>query len=108
MGKSRRYSIASKILAIAGSFTLPIAVLVYFIVSTIQQDIDFATLEIKGDTYQRPLEEILDGIQAHEIVAVSLATLRALDSRRVGESVPIDTRAFLEAALHPEDTGGDN
>jgi len=47
-------------------------------------------------------------IPFEEIVSVSLATLRALDSRRLGEAVAIDTRVFLSAALHPQATGGDN
>ncbi len=47
-------------------------------------------------------------IPFEEIVAVSLATLRALDSRRLGEAVTIDTRVFLNAALHPEPAAGDN
>ena len=47
-------------------------------------------------------------IPFEEIVAVSLATLRALDSRRLGEAVTIDTPVFLNAALHPEPAAGDN
>ncbi len=47
-------------------------------------------------------------IPFEEIAAVSLATLRALDSRRLGEAVTIDTRVFLNAALHPEPAAGDN
>ncbi len=47
-------------------------------------------------------------IPFEEIVSVSLATLRALDSRRLGEAVAIDTRVFLSAALHPQANGGDN
>jgi predicted dehydrogenase len=42
-----------------------------------------------------------------EIVAVSLATLRASHSRRLGEPVAVDTRNFLDS-LHPQATGGDN
>jgi predicted dehydrogenase len=37
-------------------------------------------------------------IAFEEIVAVSLATLRALASRRLGEPMPVDTDAFLAAA----------
>jgi len=38
-------------------------------------------------------------IAFEEIVAVSLATLRALASRRVGEPMAVDTEAFLAAAI---------
>jgi hypothetical protein len=47
-------------------------------------------------------------IPFEELIAVSLATLRALDSRRLGQAVTIDTRAFLAAALHPQGAGSDN
>ena len=74
MAGSRRFSVASKILVIAASFALPITVLVYFVISTIQQDIDFATLELKGNVYQRPLEQILEAVQLHELIAGSCGT----------------------------------
>jgi predicted dehydrogenase/threonine dehydrogenase-like Zn-dependent dehydrogenase len=38
-------------------------------------------------------------IAFEEIVAVSLATLRALTSRRLGDPIPVDTDPFLAAAL---------
>jgi predicted dehydrogenase len=38
-------------------------------------------------------------ITFEEIIAVSLATLRALASRRLGEPMAVDTDAFLAAAL---------
>jgi len=41
-------------------------------------------------------------IAFEEIAAVSLATFRALASRRLGESMPVDTSAFLSAALLQE------
>jgi predicted dehydrogenase len=39
-----------------------------------------------------------------EIVAVSLATLRALASRHLGEPMAVDTNAFLAAAHSPENS----
>ena len=47
-------------------------------------------------------------IPFEEIVAVSLATLRALDSRRLGKAVTTDARDFLNAALRPQGSAGDN
>jgi predicted dehydrogenase/threonine dehydrogenase-like Zn-dependent dehydrogenase len=46
-------------------------------------------------------------IPFEEIVAVSLATLRALHSRRLGEPVTVNAPEFL-AALRPHGTAGDN
>jgi twitching motility protein PilJ len=57
----------SKIIGIASSFALPILVLGYFVVSNINNDIVFSDLEQKGDTYQRPLETILQGVVDHQM-----------------------------------------
>jgi hypothetical protein len=62
-----RITVGQKILIIATSFSLPIAVLVYFVTSTIQSNYRFTELECMGNRYQRPLEQILEGLQAHQI-----------------------------------------
>jgi hypothetical protein len=57
----------SKIITIASSFALPIMVLSYFTVNSVNYDIRFSTLEKYGNEYQRPLEAILKGVLDHEI-----------------------------------------
>ena len=66
MLSSIRFDLKSKIVGIASSFALPILVLGYFVVSNINNDINFSTLEQKGNTYQRPLETILQGVIDHQ------------------------------------------
>ena len=60
----------SKIIGIASSFALPILVLGYFVVSNINNDIEFSVLEQKGNTYQRPLETILQGVIDHQMAVL--------------------------------------
>ena len=60
-------SIPKKILLVAGSFSLPIAVLAYFVVANINEFIDFARYETAGTTYQRPLAVLLREIPNHFI-----------------------------------------
>jgi len=60
----------SKIIGIASSFALPILVLGYFVVSNINNDIEFIVLEQKGNTYQRPLETILQGVIDHQMAVL--------------------------------------
>ncbi|TVM36442.1 hypothetical protein DQK91_00515 [Oceanidesulfovibrio marinus] len=54
-------------------FFLPIAVLLYLMVAGIQYDIRFSTLEVYGNTYQRPLEKLLADVQNHRFYKVTEA-----------------------------------
>jgi hypothetical protein len=56
-------SVSTKIFLIAASFSLPIAVLVGLMVSSINANITFGSLELAGNTYQRSLEQLLQSVQ---------------------------------------------
>ena len=60
-------SVSNKILLIALSFALPIAVLVYLMVINIDDNVTFAQWELKGDEYQRPLEDLLQDLQTEQL-----------------------------------------
>lgn len=62
-------SIAQKIFLVAASFSLPIAVLAWLVVANINEFINFAAWETKGNAYQRPLEALLEDIQDHQRLA---------------------------------------
>ena len=64
--------IAHKLLLISLSFALPIAVLLYFTIAGINKDIHFATLELHGNDFQRPLEDLLQATLQHRAVAQRL------------------------------------
>jgi methyl-accepting chemotaxis protein len=61
--------IAHKLMVISLSFAMPIAVLLYFVVTGINNDISFAQYELYGDRYQRPLELLLEHIPEHKFLA---------------------------------------
>jgi len=60
-------SVAAKILWIGLTFSLPIAVLTYLMVSNINSYIDFAAKEVRGDAYLRPLVDLLEATQDHQL-----------------------------------------
>jgi hypothetical protein len=58
-------SVSAKIFLIAASFSLPIAVLVGLMVSSINANLNFGRLELVGNSYQRSLEQLLQVLQAN-------------------------------------------
>ncbi len=58
--------IPNKLLWISLSFSLPIAVLLYFMVASINGHIQFATQELAGNEYQRPLHDLLRHLARHQ------------------------------------------
>jgi methyl-accepting chemotaxis protein len=62
------FSIATKTFLVAVSFTLPIGVLLYLVVANINEFVRFAQWEQYGNTYQRPLEDLLSNVQEHHIL----------------------------------------
>jgi signal transduction histidine kinase/DNA-binding response OmpR family regulator len=69
--RPRRLSL--QILFLVGVFTLPMALAaLYFIVTGINKDIDFATHEQHGDAYLMPLGALLEKLPQHERVALRL------------------------------------
>src|SRR5882672_5918540 len=75
-------SVSRKILLIALSFALPIAVLVYLTVINIDANITFAQWELKGDEYQRPLEELLHCLQSEQITLHSSGIKAAAETSK--------------------------
>lgn len=58
--------IPNKLLWISLSFSLPIAVLLYFMISGFNQDIQFAEKELAGVEFQRPLHDLLRSFSKHQ------------------------------------------
>lgn len=74
--KLKNTSIAVKLLTIALSFTLPLAVLLVFMINGINGYIRFAQLEIKGNYYQQSLEGLLQGVMKEEqLVSLSQSSV---------------------------------
>ena len=69
-----RIRIPTKLALMSALFVLPMAVMLSFMVKNINDGfIDFARLELRGNEYQRPLEELLDTVQRHQLVVQRMA-----------------------------------
>lgn len=62
-----RLGIAGKIMMVAVCFTLPIGVLLALTVANINEFINFARQETKGNAYQRQLENLMQALQESQI-----------------------------------------
>jgi methyl-accepting chemotaxis protein len=62
-----RLPISRRLMLISVCFALPITVLLWFMVSGVNANLRFARSEIHGNAYQRPLEELLFLISAHNV-----------------------------------------
>ena len=83
--------VSHKMLVISLSFSLPIAVLLYFVTLVTNKDIEFARKEMAGNEYQRPLEKLLEHIPLHWLSARrSLAGEKGLDSQLHNEQSQTD------------------
>ncbi|NCX98758.1 MAG: hypothetical protein EBX35_09335 [Planctomycetia bacterium] len=68
-GILERLPISRRLTLISLAYTLPIAVLLYFVVQGINQDIRFTELEKIGNAYQRPLATLLQHVPQHDLAA---------------------------------------
>ena len=64
--------IAQKLMLISIFFVLPDSVMLYLFITAINDNIDVARLEQKGNVYQRPLEELLEAFPQHQQLAQQL------------------------------------
>ena len=100
----RRMTLSQRIGAAGCLVLLTVGVaLFYFITKGFSKDIAFATLERHGNQYQRPLEELLDSILQHQLLA-----RRCLTGQRqlLGQLAAVEQR--VDAAmqeLHRVDAG---
>jgi PAS domain S-box-containing protein len=61
--------VAQKLMLISIFFVMPDGVMLYLFITGINANIDFARMEEKGNAYQRPLEELLELIPQHRLLA---------------------------------------
>src|SRR5262245_13338957 len=66
----RRLTLSQRIAAVGCLVMLTVTVaLFYFITSGFSKDIAFATFEKYGNQYQRPLEDLLENVSQHQLLA---------------------------------------
>ncbi len=65
----RKLKVSQKLALISILFVLPDSVMLYLFITAINDNIDVARLEQKGNVYQRPLEELLELIPQARMIA---------------------------------------
>jgi methyl-accepting chemotaxis protein len=86
--------ISKKLMLISIAFGLPLAGQLYFLVSNINETIDFGRLELYGNEYQRPLEELLHLIPQHQFAAD-----RVLEGDKSQQSQMTEVQSKVETAF---------
>lgn len=61
----KNFGISKRLILLSSSYLLPIGVLAYFALAGVNMPIDFARQELKGNLYQRPLENLLKYVPEH-------------------------------------------
>ncbi len=61
--------VSQKLMLISIFFVMPDSLMLYFFITGINANIEFAQLEKKGNEYQRPLEDLLELIPQHRMLA---------------------------------------
>lgn len=84
--------IQQKLMFVCVFFVMPDALMLYFFITSINANIQFAQLEKKGDAYQRPLESLLELIPQH-------AALAAIGSTPVARQQLAMKQAQIDAAF---------
>ena len=89
-----RLSVSRRLFLISVAYTMPIAVLLYFVVNGINQDIQFSQLEKYGNSYQRPLALLLEHLPYHQLM-----TSRALVGNTIQQTDFSDQQSKIEKAF---------
>jgi len=69
--------VSQKLMLISIFFVMPDSLMLYFFITGINTNIEFAQLEKKGNEYQRPLEELLELIPQHRMLAQTVGDISA-------------------------------
>ena len=63
--KFRHLKVAQKLMLISVFFLMPDSLMLYLFITGINTNIEFAKQEMKGNEYQRPLEDLLQILPRH-------------------------------------------
>lgn len=99
--------IGHKLLLISFSLLGPIAVLLYFTVDGINYDLRFTQLEAFGNSYQRPLEQLLDHVGRHQYLAEQVQSGDESLRRQMESEADHVTAALVKLARVQNDYGED-
>src|SRR5260221_4509516 len=89
-----RLKVSQKLALISIFFVMPDSVMLYLFITAINDSIQFAQMEQKGNQYQRPLEELLELIPQHSALAQ-----RAVDGESEAREQLAPKAAQIDAAF---------
>jgi methyl-accepting chemotaxis protein len=102
--RKTRVSIGSKLLLVAASFALPIVALTYFVVQTIDTNIDFTLRELSGTRYQRAIAGVLDGLTQQQLQLYSCGIGTSCGPAIAETKAAVDS-AFTQLAMIEAELG---
>ncbi len=102
--KPKRITISKNLTLMGLAFGLPLAVMLYFFISTINSDIAFSQAEKYGNAYQRPLEKLLQGVTQHKYLSEYASNGTPLQESLASVAERID-RDFAALAKVDHDLG---
>lgn len=70
---AKKFGIAWKLLTVCAAFALPIVVMFVLMTQAKLAEIEFTSKELQGDAFQRPLEDVLQHVSAHERLSARLS-----------------------------------
>jgi len=88
-------------------FVLPDSVMLYLFITAINDNIEFAQMEHKGNMYQRPLERLLELLPQHRLAAEQALGGDPLAGRGAAKMAAQIDAAFEELARVDGEIGGD-
>jgi methyl-accepting chemotaxis protein len=87
-----KFGVSRRLVFISAAFTLPLLVTVSLVVTTINADIHGSRLELDGNAFLRPLEDLFDALTAHRQATLASAS----DTRR---TIPSDAARRVDEAF---------
>ncbi len=87
--------IGTKLALIAALFIIPMGVMLTFMIHNLNKNvIDFARQELRGNEYQRPLEDILDAVTRHQLAVMRVTDGDVSFAGQVSQQASQADRAF--------------
>lgn len=80
-------------------FVMPDSLMLYFFITGINANIEFAELEKKGNAYQRPLEDLLELIPEHRMLAQTAGSGEQLAQKQAQIDAAFDALEAVDARL---------
>ena len=92
-----KLKVSQKLMLISIFFVLPDSVMLYLFITAINDNIEFARMEQKGNVYQRPLEELLELFPQHRQARGAGAERQIRGPGECETQAEADRCAFAEA-----------